>query len=131
MSKENLDRFMEATDAFNRGDLEAWLKQYDTDVVFEPQVAEMEGVYVGHEGIRAFVTNIGDLYEHFQVRLHDVRDLGEDVLALGTATSIGKGSGIEQVAPLAIVATFRHGRITRFKDYGDRDQALAAVGLSP
>jgi ketosteroid isomerase-like protein len=52
------------------------------------------------------------------------------VLALGTATSIGKVSGIEQQAPLAIVASFRDGRITHFKDYGDKDQALAAVGLS-
>jgi hypothetical protein len=67
MSQENVDRFVEATEAFNRGDVEAWLGQYDTEVVFEPQVAEMEGAYVGHDGIRAFITNIGDLYEHFEV----------------------------------------------------------------
>jgi ketosteroid isomerase-like protein len=130
MSRENVDRFVEATEAFNRGDVEAWLRQYDTEVVFEPQVSEMEGAYAGHDGIRAFITNIGDLYERFEVRLQDVRDLGEQVLAVGTAISIGKGSGIEQEAPLAIVASFRDGRITHFKDYGDKDQALAAVGLS-
>jgi ketosteroid isomerase-like protein len=130
MSQENVDRFVEATEAFNRGDVEAWLEQYDKKVVFEPQVAEMEGAYVGHDGIRAFITNIGDLYEGFQVRLHDVRDLGERVLALGTASSIGMGSGIEQETPLAIVASFRNGRITHFKDYGDKDQALEAAGLS-
>lgn len=130
MSQTNADRFVEATEAFNRGDIEAWLARYDADVVFEPQVAEMEGAYVGHDGIKAFLTNIGDLYKHFDVRLHDVRDLGERVLALGTANSIGKESGIEQEAPLAIVATFRDGRITHFKDYGNKDQALAAVNLS-
>jgi ketosteroid isomerase-like protein len=129
MSRENVDRFVEAVEAFNRGDVEAWLEQYDTQVVFEPQVAVMEGAYVGHDGIRAFVTTIGDLYEGFQVRLQDVRDLGERVLALGTASSIGKGSGIEQEVPLAIVASFRDGRMTRFKDYGNEDQALEAVGL--
>jgi ketosteroid isomerase-like protein len=130
MSQENVDRFVEANEAFNRGDVETWLGRYDTDVVFEPQVAEMEGAYVGHDGIKAFIANIGDLYEHFEVRLHDVRDLGELVLALGSATSIGKGSGIEQDAPLAIVANFRDGRITHFKDYGDKVRALEAVGLS-
>ena len=129
MSQENVDRFVEATEAFNRGDAEAWLKQYDREVVFEPQVAEMEGAYVGHDGIRAFMTTIHDLYEGFQVRLQDVRDLGDRVLALGTASSIGKGSGIEQEAPLAIVASFQDGRITHFKDYGDKDQALEAAGL--
>jgi ketosteroid isomerase-like protein len=130
MSQENVDRFVEATRAFNRGDVEAWLGLYDAEVVFEPQVAEMEGAYVGHDGIRAFITNIGDLYERFEVRLHDVRVLGERVLALGSAISIGKGSGIEQETPLAIEASFRGGRITHFKDYGDKVRALEAVGLS-
>jgi ketosteroid isomerase-like protein len=130
MSQENVDRFVEATHAFNRGDVATWLGLYDAEVVFEPQVAEMEGAYVGHDGIRAFITNIGDLYERFEVRLHDVRDLGERVLALGSAISIGKGSGIEQEAPLAIVASFRGGRITHFKDYGDKVRAIDAVGLS-
>jgi ketosteroid isomerase-like protein len=129
MSQENVDRFVEATRAFNRGDVEAWLGLYDAEVVFEPQVAEMDGAYVGHAGIRAFITNIGDVYERFEVRLHDVRDLGERVLALGSAISIGKGSGIEQETPLAIEASFRGGRITHFKDYGDKVRALEAVGL--
>jgi ketosteroid isomerase-like protein len=130
MSRENVDRFVEATEAFNRGDVEAWLEQYDTQVVFEPQVAAIEGAYVGHDGIRAFMITIGDLYESFQVSLQDVRDLGDRVLALGTATAVGRGSGLGQEAPLAIVASFRAGRITHFKDYGNADQALEAVGLS-
>jgi ketosteroid isomerase-like protein len=129
MSRENVDRFVKATEAFNRGDVEAWLEQYDTQVVFEPQVTAMEGPYVGHDGIRAFITTIGDLYERFQVHLQEVRDLGERVLALGTASAIGKRSGIEQETPLAIVASFRDGRITHFRDYGDKDQALEAAGL--
>ena len=129
MSRENVDRVVKATEAFNRGDVEAWLEHYDTQVVFEPLVTAMEGAYVGHDGIRAFITTIGDLYERFQVHFQDVRDLGERVLALGTASAIGKSSGIEQETPLAIVASFQDGRITHFKDYGDKDQALEAVGL--
>jgi ketosteroid isomerase-like protein len=129
MSQENVDRFVEVTHAFNRGDVDAWVGLYDAEVVFEPQVAEMEGAYVGHDGIRAFIATIGELYERFEVRLDDIRDLGERVLALGSAISIGKGSGIEQDAPLAIVASFRRGRITHFKDYGDKVRALEALGL--
>ena len=129
MSRENVERFVEATEAFNRGDVEAWLAQYDPEVVFEPQVAAMEGAYVGHDGIRAFSTTIGDLYERFEVRLEDVRDLGDRVLALGTVSAIGKKSGIEQEQPLAIVVSFRDGRITRFKDFGGKGRALEAVGL--
>ena len=130
MSQENVDRFVEATEAFNRGDVDAWLGPYDTEVVFEPQVAAVEGASVGHDGLRAFAETIGDLYDHFQVRFHDVRDLGERVLALGEASSIGRGSGVRMDQPLAIVASFREGRIVHFKDYGEEVEALKAVGLS-
>src|SRR5665809_87424 len=68
MSQENVDRFVEATEAFNRGDVEAWLEPFDTEVVFEPQVAVVEGASVGHDGMRAFAGTIGDLYDRFQVR---------------------------------------------------------------
>ena len=44
--------------------------------------------------------------------------------------TVGKGSGMTQETPLAIVASFRDGRITAFKDYGDKNQALEAAGLS-
>jgi ketosteroid isomerase-like protein len=130
MSRDNVDRFLKATEAFNSGDVEAWLEPYDTEVVFEPQVAAVEGASVGHDGMRAFAATIGDLYDRFQVRFHDVRDLGDRVLALGKASSLGRGSGIGQDQPLAVVASFRDGRITHFKDYGAADQALEAVGLS-
>ncbi len=130
MSRENVDRFVEATEAFNRGDVEAWLKPYDPGVVFEPQVAVVEGASVGHDGMRAFAATIGDLYDRFQVRFHDVRDLGDRVLALGEASSIGRGSDIRMDQPLAIVASFREGRIVHFKDYGEEADALKAVGLS-
>ena len=129
MSQENVDRFRGAAAAFDRGDMEAWLEVYDANAVFEAQIAAMEGPAVGRENIGAFMTTIGDLYELFQVELDEIRDLGDQVLALGTAISVGKGSGIEQRAPLAIVASFRNGRITHFKDYGDKQQALEAVGL--
>ena len=130
MSQENVDRFLETTEAFNRGDVDTWLEGYDPEVVFEPQVAAVEGTYEGHDGARVFMATIGDLYERFEVHFHDVRDLGERVLALGTASAIAKQSGVEQDAPLAIVATFREGRVTHFKDYGDAGEALGAVGLS-
>ncbi len=71
-----------------------------------------------------------DHYEDIQIEYPDVRDLGDCVLALGTMRTVGKGSGMAQETPLAIVAKFRDGRVTHFKDYGDKYRALEAVGLS-
>ena len=129
MSQENVTRFREATEAFNRGDVDAWLGFYDESCVFEPQVAAIEGTYAGHDGVREFIRTIGELYETFQVHLEEVRDLGDRVLALGTATGLGKRSGIEHSTPLAILARFENGRITRFKDFGDKARALEAAGV--
>ena len=44
-------------------------------------------------------------------------------------TYYGEGSGIEIEFSLAKVATFRDGLCTYLKDFGDKDQALEAVGL--
>ena len=54
MSQENVDRFLEGNEAFNRGDVECWLATYHPDAVFEPQLAALEGRYSGHDGLRRF-----------------------------------------------------------------------------
>ena len=130
MSQENVDRFLEGAEAFNRDDIEAGLEIYDPDVILETQASEMEGAFVGHAGVREFIASIDDHYEEIQIDYSDVRDLGDRVLALGTMRTVGKASGMTQETPLAIVASFRDGRITAFKDYGDRDRALEAAGLA-
>ena len=74
-----------------------------------------------------------DIAEHFdslKVECPDVRDLGDRVLALGTSRLTGKGSGVETELPFTVVASFSGGRMTHFTDFGDRDQALEAAGLS-
>jgi ketosteroid isomerase-like protein len=130
MAKGNADRFFEAAEAFNRRDLEAWLAAFDEECVFESRVAPIEGAARGHDGVAAFLRNIEDTFEVFEVDFDDVRDLGDRVLALGSVRNIGKGSGLEMSGPLAIIARFQGGRITHFKDFDDRERALEAAGLS-
>jgi ketosteroid isomerase-like protein len=143
MSQENAERFARLTESFNRlasataeasdrGDaLRAWVGSMDPEVQFEPQQAALQGTYVGRDGVTQW---IADLVEHYEIggniRFSDVRDLDDRVLAIGTLHFTGRGSGIETEAPVAILATFRDGLITHFKDYGDNDKALQAAGLS-
>ena len=130
MSQENVDRFLASAEAFNRGDVERWLAIYHPDAVIEPQIAALEGDYSAHEGLRRLFADLTETAEMAEADYHDVRDLGDRVLALGTWRYIGKGSGIEIKFPLAIVATFRDGLCTHLKDYGQRAQALEAAALS-
>ena len=140
MSEPNVDRFVELIDAFNHlGDasdglnrkaVRRWLGVMDSEIQFQPQQSALQGGYVGHEGALQWLADGAEHYANAKVNISDIRDLEDWVLALGTLYFTGKGSGIETEAPVAIVASFRNGLMTDFKDYGDKDRALEAVGLS-
>jgi ketosteroid isomerase-like protein len=133
MSQENVDRFRGCTDAFNRliedprsiqpEDLRRFLKTMDPEVRFEPQQSALQGGYSGWEGVAEWLADLAETYSAGQVEVAEIRDLGDRVLALGTLRFEGTGSGIQTEAPIAVVASFRDGLITGFKDYGD--QAIA------
>jgi ketosteroid isomerase-like protein len=139
MSEANVERFVEGIEAFNRlsedpaqlgsEDLRSFLEMMDPKVRFEPQQAAIEGGYSGREGVAAWLADLADVYGGGSLRFAEIRDLGDRVLALGTLRFSGTGSGIETEAPIAIVAAFRDGRITRLTDYGDKARALEAMEL--
>ena len=130
MSQENVDRFVKLIEAFNRFDVPGALGFLDPEVQFEHRLAELYGTYAGLEGVRGFFADVAEHFDALKVDCPDVRDLGDRVLALGTTRLTGKGSGVETELPFAVVASFRDGRMTQFTDFGDKDQALEASGLS-
>jgi hypothetical protein len=59
-----------------------------------------------------------------------VRDLGDQVLAIGTLHIRGRGGGVETDVSTAGIASFDgRGNLIRWEDFGDRRLALEAVGL--
>jgi ketosteroid isomerase-like protein len=101
----------------------------DPEIQFEPVQAVLEGRYVGLDGVRRWLADLGEHDQDGHLSYADIRDLGDLVLALGTLRVTGMGSAIRIEVPVAVVASFRDGLITHFKDYGDQGQALEAVGL--
>src|SRR3954447_7764581 len=130
MSQENVDHFVAGIEAFNRHDMSGLLQLMDQEIVWEHRLADLQGTLVGPEAVIGWCR---DLYQHFEgVRIDcpDVRDLGDRVLGLGTIRAAGKESGVETKLTFGTVASYAEGRMTQYTDYGDRDQALDAVGLS-
>jgi ketosteroid isomerase-like protein len=68
------------------------------------------------------------MFDLFEPEYTEVR--GESVLATGTLTVRGRGTGAEVQIPMAFLAEFRDDRIVRMKDFGEAAAALEAAGLA-
>ena len=125
MSQENVGVVRATYDAWNRGDIDAWIENFDPEVQWSAPLEEFRG----HAGIRhAWRTWKLDL--QLKVRIDDIRDLGDSVLALGELTGTGRITGLNLRAEIAQLATFRDGRILGFRDFASHAEALEAAGLS-
>src|SRR5690349_21647878 len=123
---ENVELFERGVEAWNRGDFDAWIQQFDPDVEWQGLI----DVFRGHEGARrAWDSLRADV--QLKVRFDDVRDLGESMLALGEARAIGQRSGLHLTAEIAQLARFRDGRIVTLRDFARHAEALEATGLEP
>jgi ketosteroid isomerase-like protein len=130
MSQENVNAFRQSLQAFQRGDHDAWIEGFQDDCDFVPRRAPIQGAYRGRDALRGFLSDNAENFDLFQPAYDDVRDLGDHVLAIGTLRVRGKESGVEVEVPSALVVTYREGKVARFEDFGDKREALEAVGLS-
>src|ERR1700686_3802423 len=97
------------------GDVEYAMRHSTEDVVLIAARSAVEGPFVGHEGVRKFFADNAENFELFQVRIDDVRDLGDDrVLGIGIIHIRGRGGGVETDIPMAGIATYRDGKLSRW-----------------
>ena len=133
MSRENIESFKRAVEAYNRRDVEALLAELDTDVEWHSAVLRSLGgeatVHRGHDGVREMLRDLYEAFSEFQVEFSDIRDLGDRIVALGRWVTRGEESGVETTPPLASVVEFKNGKAIRVQSYLDPKEALAAVGL--
>jgi ketosteroid isomerase-like protein len=117
--------------AFNSGDVEAAVELMHPEVEFIPRRAPIQGTYRGHSGIRKFFADNEENFELFQVDPEENHDLGDGrVLGVGTLRVRGKGSGVEVAVQSAVILSFDEEKVIRFEDFGEREKAFEAAGLS-
>src|SRR6478672_8163882 len=130
MSQENVEIVRLAIEALNRGDLDTALRDVapDATVDWSHSRGLDVGVYVGHDAIRRFWTNMTEPFERNTMVPDEFIPHGEHVVVPITGRMTGRG-GIQVEVKTAIVATFRDGRLVRWTMYQDKPEALKAVGL--
>jgi ketosteroid isomerase-like protein len=131
MSQQNVDAFKRAVDAYNRGDVEAFVGEFDPAAEWHTLTQAVFGgestLYRGHEGIRQFVQEVDDALADVRAECAEIRDLGERIVAVGQLRGRGRSSGAAAETPIGWVVDFVDGKVVRMRDYLDPDEALEAA----
>ena len=131
MSQEDLDVMRRWSDAWNRGDIDAFADLFDADaeVITDPSWMEA-GPFHGRAAIRKWYEGLKESYEREVVVLKELFEAGDKVVARLDWQVRGRTSGIETELDATSVNTIESGRIVRQQYYFDYAKALEAVGLS-
>src|SRR5829696_7090772 len=120
MSQENVEAFRRGMAAFNERDFDAIDNLVTEDFEFIPYLAALveTTTYRGRAGLRQYGEDAEAAWENIEGRVDEIRDLGDRVIAFGELRGRGRGSGLEARVPLAWVADFHQGKISRLQSYG-------------
>jgi ketosteroid isomerase-like protein len=87
MSHENVELGLRTLDAFNRGDVDAFVAFLSPDVVWEenPELPGLRDVYHGRAEVREWMVAILEVFENLHVDVAELTELGDDRVDPGTA----------------------------------------------
>ena len=131
MSQENMEVVRRSFDAWNAGDLARWVSMHHSEVIVIPPDGWPEGEPPrSRDEWLAQAGRLIDSWAEERVDVVRIHDAGDRVVALFNWVTRGRGSQIDLVTNMALIATVRDGLITRAEYYNDHDEALEAAGLS-
>jgi ketosteroid isomerase-like protein len=129
MPSEHIEAARRAYEAFRAGDMESLLREVHPDVeVSDPERAGA-GPFRGHDAYLAWLAEWMESWESYEVDVEALVDAGDKVVALAHQRGRARGSGIEIDAGTAALHAFRDGKISFYRLYTDRAEALEAAGL--
>jgi ketosteroid isomerase-like protein len=117
-----------ALDAISRRDLTALLALLAPEIELRPLMSVWQQSYRGHEGIERWWRDVAALWESFEVRADDFRDVGDDAMFMRIEwRGVGKGTGNEVEGPLTGIARFAGDKVLVLEIFIDEARALASV----
>jgi ketosteroid isomerase-like protein len=133
MSQENVRIVKAGSEAWIRGDLNAYFEVCDPAVEWDTSNFEgwpEDDIYHGHTGVRRFLEDWRASWEQYEAGVEEYFDIdGERVLALWWQRGVGRGSHIPVKMDWALICTLKRGLVRRMEAFSDRQEALEAVGL--
>jgi ketosteroid isomerase-like protein len=86
--------------------------------------------YRGHEGVRESFERWLENFEEYEVEVERMVDYGDKVLVYAREEGRGSLSGASISQPIYTVCTFRDGKIARYQEFYEEQDALQAAGIS-
>ena len=130
MSKENVKLVRSSFEAFARDFGDAF-SSYDPGTEWCTAVDEPDQqTYEGFIDAGDYIDQVFGVFPDWHAWVVTTIDHGDTVVAEIRMAGRGAGSGLEIEQTTWQVTRFRYGKLTGFTAYGDRAQALEAVGLS-
>ena len=131
MSDENVELVRQLVKDFNRRDLAAMSRRFDSEIEWAPggPAAVERTVYRGRDAVLEGFAATWEAWEVFRLTEREVRDLGQSVLWMGRAELKGGTSHVELEQEFAVHFLIDRGRLARIHGFADWDQALEATGL--
>lgn len=122
--RENVELIREVYATYDSGgDVTQFL---DPGIVWNPVEEEPS---TGIEAVLSYIDRWTGEWDDYEQDVESLLDAGDSVVATIHFRGRGKASGIEADARLYEVWTVRQGRVVRMDEYGERAEALEAVGL--
>ena len=117
-----------AIDAYNRRDLARLRELMTDDVELRPPVSALTGhAYRGHAGIEEWLRDVEESFASAQIVPLELRDLGNQVLALTEFLIEGYESRLPLGSELGLVCDIADGRIASWLGFFNHAEAEAAA----
>ncbi|MDP9189660.1 MAG: nuclear transport factor 2 family protein [Actinomycetota bacterium] len=133
MPETNVETFKRIVAAFNEGGMDAALEYFAEDVEFyDPDLLGGEPIR-GREALSQALAPMLDSWESIAVKDFEFVPTGDRVVAMVHVRGLGVGRLGEMEVEMrdAHIMTFREGKVSYWRLYLDRREALADAGLAP
>jgi limonene-1,2-epoxide hydrolase len=129
--KSNLETYERLIGAFNEEGPDGVLEFFAEDVeIYDPDLPG-DGTVRGRENVHRILELMLSGTEETEVREFEVIPAGDRIVALTHTYLRGRGGAPEVEVRDAHTMTFRDGKVTYWRLYVDRNEALADAGLDP
>ena len=129
MSEENVEQARTLYDLFNQRGVPPW-EFIHSDVVFDASNIVGLGVLKGREEALSGLREYTAAWEEWRIEPEEFLDAGDQVMATVLDGGRLKATGTEVHNRFYNVLTFRDGKLTHWKTFTVRSEALEAAGLS-